>query len=133
MISQSENAALQPSVPDLALALASKAPEPVHAPTRRQKGPKGPNPLSVKKKKPDNVSKPKHSVKGKERMSNGAVVSSSEQESSVGKRKHNDANEEEGEDSDVNLALVESSLGEITNGHRRKRRRKRATGGGTES
>jgi len=122
----SEEQALHPTASDLALLPPKDIAEPLH---KKKKGPKGPNPLSVKKKKtkPDEVT-PSTKEKGKEKA--GAAgersrnVSSNEGDDirgrSGGKRKRSEAEEQTGR-------LVASDAltsKEGNGGHKRKRRRK---------
>lgn len=100
LVSQMEEKTLHPSAPELAsLPSTSTIVEP---PRKKKKGPKGPNPLSVKKKK----SKPDQSA--------SAPRKSGSQEMEAGaKRKRDDVNE-----------VGEHPSVEGSNGHKRKRRRK---------
>lgn len=122
-----EQQSVQPTLaPDIAL-VQSSSKQPQSEPPRRKQGPKAPNPLSMKKRKPAPTKPvPKRDLdggalgKGKQRSttSAGAVSGSDgEQHQGVEKRKRpNDSidNNEDGPD------------GRSSNGRKRKRRRKSA-------
>jgi len=91
-----EEKALHPSAPEIATLPSTAPPEP---PKKKRKGPKGPNPLSVKKKKP----KPDIPTPAETMKQTGE------------KRKHVD---------DVGEGTVQSHTTEENGGHKRKRRRK---------
>ncbi|KAI0094690.1 Fcf1-domain-containing protein [Irpex rosettiformis] len=102
-----EQKSLKPSASELAhIASTSKAEE---GPPKKRKGPKGPNPLSMKKKKketPSSLSKPRESVDTKQVTQN------------VGeKRKRSD-------DGVSNAHAHQEGMSTATGGHKRKRRRK---------
>ncbi|KAK0465397.1 Fcf1-domain-containing protein [Desarmillaria tabescens] len=96
---KSEEESLHPTAPDIALVGPSSDP-----PRKKRKGPKGPNPLSVKKKKVDNT------LTKRQNTSKGAHSDSPEK-----KRKR-----DEDEDEDVNSELESV----VRSGRKRKRRRK---------
>lgn len=88
---------------------------------RRKKGPKGPNPLSVKKKKlnPDDIA-PRKRQKGKEKV-RGTETGAKVSDKFVGEKRKRSGDDNQGQ---------EGHSGEATamegGGHKRKRRRKGA-------
>jgi len=115
-----EEQALHPTAPDMALISTAKPEEP---PRKRRKGPKGPNPLSMKKKKvtPESASAAKKD-KGKEKAKT-AQASTVFAETKVGekrKREQVDRRMEELDHGDDDHAVSKH----IAGGHKRKRRRK---------
>jgi U3 small nucleolar RNA-associated protein 23 len=107
---QADEKALRPTHSELST-LPSKAP--IELPKKR-KGPKGPNPLSVKKKKPAENSATTSKGKGKQRDPPHHAVGE--------KRKR--GVEEEVESKDVSQPNTTEHDGNVQGGHKRKRRRK---------
>ncbi|KAF7978871.1 hypothetical protein HWV62_44355 [Athelia sp. TMB] len=116
-----EAEALRPTAPDLAL-VPPKAPvQPVH----KKKGPKAPNPLSMKKKKPKTEGEGAGKKdKGKGKATPNGVSKISSHESTGEKRKRTSAEDEDAQPKDD----AELSTLEPEGGHKRKRRRKKAPG-----
>ena len=105
---QAEEKALHPTAPE-----AEKLPStstPVDPPRKKKKGPKGPNPLSVKKKKP--------------KADTSAPPNSSETKAMVGEKRRRD---DDGADNPVSQTEGAAST------HKRKRRRKHGAGAGPEA
>ncbi|GLB36325.1 putative fcf1 [Lyophyllum shimeji] len=107
-----EEKAMQPKAADLTLVGPSTAAEP----PRKKKGPKGPNPLSVKKKKkPIEVSTPKAKVKGKLA---GQKSDAERMPAKAGEKRKRD-------DDDVHDAKPTDVLGEAVSRPTKKRRRRK--------
>ncbi|KAK0208575.1 Fcf1-domain-containing protein [Desarmillaria ectypa] len=98
----SEEESLHPTAPDIALVGPSSDPPP-----KKRKGPKGPNPLSVKKKKVDNP--PTKGKNTSKRMHNDSTTLTE-------KKRKRDEDEDEGVDPEPENA--------VRSGRKRKRRRK---------
>ncbi|KAL0950972.1 hypothetical protein HGRIS_007720 [Hohenbuehelia grisea] len=122
-----EQQRLRPSAPDLALVKPGGTEEP---PRKKRKGPKGPNPLSVKKKadKPTNQPKKAGADKGKGRAVEPSRDSDALQSTTTSageKRKR-------GEDEDGVMDDAGPSAADDTTRTSRKRKRRRKTKGGQE-
>lgn len=93
--------------------------------TRRQKGPKGPNPLSVKKKKQQIVGNPKSTAKARDVKPDGERSLPNRM---GGKRVHEDEEEQDDFPAGLDKGLVdgEPTTAGAMQGRRRKRRRKDA-------
>jgi len=123
----SEELALHPTASDLAILPRKDNAEPLH---KKKKAPKGPNPLSVKKKAKPGEAKPSRKDQGKAKASlaseRSRKVLSNEDDDTPGragaKRKRLEAEEQTGRPvtSDVGASKEENG------GHKRKRRRKGA-------
>jgi len=115
-----EEEALHPSAPDMALAGASTVAEPVR---KRKKGPKGPNPLSVKKK----IQAPAIENKGKIKMKS---VADGKEISVAEKRKRGAA--DESDDGEEQFSPEEGVPRQGSKSRKRKRKRKGVEASGVE-
>ncbi|KAF5377531.1 hypothetical protein D9615_005249 [Tricholomella constricta] len=114
-----EEKALHPSASDMTLVGPSTSTEP---PRKKKKGPKGPNPLSVKKKKqPNETSAPKHNGKGKTKSVDPAPTPSLT--AKVGEKRKR---EDDGSQNDPD-AEPSNIIGEGGSQTTKKRRRRKKT------
>lgn len=116
---QADEKALLPTQSELS-ALPSKAPAEL---PKKRKGPKGPNPLSVKKKKTAENSVATSKGKGKQRVP---------PQHTVGEKRKRDMEEEAGS-KDVPQPNTAEHNGNVQGGHKRKRRRKNHDNAGETS
>lgn len=128
MSKQIEEKALHPSAPDLALVGTSAISEPAH---KKRKGPKGPNPLSIKKKKTEGFSGSSGKGKGKEKEKTPSQLSKSHgdgrEKVQVGQKR---SREVLGNEEDAIGTRTEDDVEGTTTpqrGRKRKRRRKAAS------
>ncbi|KAH7924860.1 Fcf1-domain-containing protein [Leucogyrophana mollusca] len=110
-----EESALHPGAPDSALILSNSA-EPTK---RKKKGPKGPNPLSMKKKK---VAPPEPSTTTGQAKT--AKVTRTADESPTGSKRKRDSASDDGHDWQADPRPDEAGEDVVRTGKKRKRRRK---------